>query len=142
MPRLLAYVPRDAWAFVQDGDQTVCVFPPFLAASRRVVAPAAVAAGIAQHGYIQLDAPEESWSEVIARIRVEAHRDDAPTDAKTFSEQVLANLPLSSLERVVQHIEARARDPREREAARFALERLIEHPRIDVRSGAQAHRVA
>jgi hypothetical protein len=130
MPRLLAVVPRDAWAFVQDGEQTVCVFPPFVAASRRVVPPEAVAAGISLHGYRPVEAVEEAWPEVIARVRQEAHRDQAPTDAQTFSEQALANLPRSSLEGVVQRIEARAREPHLREAAQRALERVMEHPRV------------
>lgn len=130
MPRLLAYVPRDAWAFVQDGDLILCVYPPFLTSSRRVVTPTAVSEGTSLHGYVAVDAPDEPWPEVIARIRREAHRESPPTDAHAFSEQALAHLPAASLERIVQRLEVHALDSCESEEARRALERVIEHHRV------------
>jgi hypothetical protein len=92
MPKLLAIVPEDGWAFVHEAAGIVAVCPPFLARQRCVVPEAIVADAVTHHGFQAVpEAPEESWSGIIARIREAMAAVPGRTgDPESFLERALA----------------------------------------------------
>jgi hypothetical protein len=97
--RLLAVIPEDGFAMIRDGDAIVFVRPPFQ--DRVEVSEATLADALAVHGYQrQPTAPEESWEEVIQRVRgiMAALAKDLPSNAELLA-RLRRVLPGAFLER-------------------------------------------
>lgn len=132
MPRLLAVVPIDAWALLEEDDRVVVVHPPFLAADRRVVPRDLIADAVAHHGYRAVNgAVDESWALAIARIRREAHRDTpgSPGDTETFLKRALAVITPETIHWLLDRIETQTLGASVDDASR-ALRKLLSAPQV------------
>jgi len=95
MPRLLAILHEDGWALVREGATIFFVRPPFRSPET------ALADAVSLHGYeAQPDAPAESWTCTVERIRQimtgERERASLPTNDELLA-RMLRSGPLSVL---------------------------------------------
>lgn len=110
MPKLLAIIPEDGWAMVQEGETIFFVRPPFRKPERVPISGATLADAIAAHGYeAQVDAPVESWADVIERIHeamVSVNKGkNLPSDGEILSRMLRSGPPsvLTGLLDTVEH---------------------------------------
>ena len=130
VPRLLAYLPMDAWAFVRDGDRIFRIKPPFDRSESRPVCEDVVANAVANHDYVSINAPEEPWSEVVERVRCEACGKAGSVDPKAFARDVLDHAPPVLLEAIVGLIETEWIHGRSLVDAKEILMRILAHHRL------------
>lgn len=134
MPRLLAIIPEDGWAMVREDETIFFVRPPFRRSERVPVPEATLADAVSLHGYeAQLDAPEESWSSAVERIReimarVHSNR-SLPSDGEILS-RMLRSGPPSVLTGLLDRIEKQWFATGDLRAAERALKALLAEDRV------------
>lgn len=134
MPRLLAIIPEDGWAMVREDEMIFFVRPPFRKSERVPVPTSTLADAISVHGYeAQFDAPEESWSHVVERIReIMAHVEEnrsSPPNGEVLS-RVLRSGPFSVLTGLLDRVENEWLATGNRRAAERALKALLAEDRV------------
>lgn len=134
MPKLIAIIPEDGWAMVREDETIFFVRPPFRKSERVPVPTSTLADATSVHGYeAQLDAPEESWSRVVERIReimahVEENRSSPPNEE--ILSRVLRSGPPSVLTGLLDRVENEWLASGNRRAAECALKALLAEDRV------------
>jgi hypothetical protein len=134
MPRLLAIIPEDGWAMVREEETIFFVRPPFRRSERVPVSEATLADAVALHGYeARLDAPEESWSGAVDRIReimARVHENRTlPSDSEMLS-RMMRSGPPSVLTGLLDRIENDWLATGDLRAADRALDALLAEDRV------------
>lgn len=132
MPRLVALLPEDGWAFVRDGESLVVVHPPFRTVDRRVAPEPVVADAVLHHGFLDVAAasPDETWPEVIRRIRdAMRHAVGDPAVRGSFVNRALGVVPMAMITAILDDLE---RDwiPHKLAPAEAVLHRLLSEERV------------
>ena len=134
MPRLLAIIPEDGWAMVREGETFFFVRPPFRSSERVPVPEATLADAISLHGYeAQPDAPEESWTRTVERIREimarVRERGSFPPDSEILA-RMLRSGPLSVITGLLDRIEDDWLVKGDLRSAEHALKALLAEDRV------------
>jgi hypothetical protein len=134
MPTLLAIIPEDGWAMVREDETIFFVRPPFRKSERVPVPDVTLADAVSLHGYeARLDAPEESWSGVVERIRevmARVHENRSlPSDGELLS-RMLRSGPPSVLTGLLDRIENEWFATGDLRAAERALKALLAEDRV------------
>jgi hypothetical protein len=133
MPRLLAIIPEDGWAMVREGSTIFFVRPPFRRSERVPVPEVTLSDAISLHGYEAQDAPEESWSGAVERIReimTRVHENRSlPSDGEILS-RLMRSGPPSVLAGLLDRIEKEWLVKGNLRAAGRALKALLAEDRV------------